>query len=91
MRLEIKIAKRVRKFLEHLPQKQALQLKNKLQALQLNPIPQDSRTLIGYPNYRRTSVGEYRIVYRIENDVILVALIGKRNDDEIYKKLKQIS
>jgi mRNA interferase RelE/StbE len=88
--LKIQITKRVHKFLERLPLKQALQLKTKLQALQVNPFPHDSRTLAGYANYHRVTAGEYRIVYRIEDNVLLIPLIGKRNDDEVYRKPKQI-
>ncbi|MEI8055132.1 MAG: type II toxin-antitoxin system RelE/ParE family toxin [bacterium] len=73
-----------------LPRKQSLQLKVKLQELQASPFPHNSKVLIGYSNYYRVSVGEYRIVYRVENNILLVPLIGKRNDDEVYKKLKQI-
>lgn len=56
----------------------------------MNPYPQDSKVLMGYPAYRRVSVGEYRIVYRVVDDILLISLIGKRNDDEVYKKLKQL-
>jgi mRNA interferase RelE/StbE len=34
--------------------------------------------------------GEYRIVYYFEKDTIFVALIGKRNDDDIYKQLQRL-
>lgn len=88
--LKIQFTKHACKFLERLPQKHALQLKNTLQKLQTNPFPPDSRKLKGYTDYYRVSVGEYRIVYRTENATLLVPLIGKRNDDEVYKKLKQI-
>lgn len=88
--LKIQITKRVYKLLGKLPLKHALQLKNKLLSLQANPFPPDSKSLIGYPDYYRVTAGEYRIVYRIENNTLLVPLIGKRNDGEVYKKLNQI-
>ncbi len=84
--LKIKLTKKVCKFLKNLPQKQALQLKMTIQKLQVNPFPQDSKKLKGYPDYYRVSMGEYRIVYRIENNILMIALIGKRNDSEVYKK-----
>ena len=88
--LKIQLTKRVYKFLDRLQLKPALQLKGKLQELRKNPLPQDSRVLIGYPHYRRVTVGEYRIIYSVEKDALLIFLIGKRNDDEVYKKLKQL-
>ncbi len=33
---------------------------------------------------------ECNIVYRVEQDCLKVALIGKRNDDEIYRELKNL-
>jgi len=34
-------------------------------------------------------IGEYRIVYRIEDDTVGICLIGKRNDSEVYKRFKR--
>jgi mRNA interferase RelE/StbE len=87
----IQLTKRACAFLRRLQTKQVLQIKAKLLSLQANPTPQDSRKLIGYPHYYRTSVGEYRIVYRLENDTVFIHLIGKRNDSEIYKQLSRCS
>ncbi len=53
-----------------------------------DPEPQDSKTLTGY-EYRRADIGEYRIVYRYDRECLYVALIGKRNDSDIYKRLKR--
>ena len=50
-----------------------------------NPEPHDSKELLGYP-FSRADIGEYRIVYRVEGDILRVAFIGKRNDD-VYRQL----
>jgi mRNA interferase RelE/StbE len=39
----------------------------------------------------RTDSGEYRIIYRVEEDELHVALIGKRNDDEVYRLLRRMT
>jgi len=88
--LKIKMTKRAQKFLIHLPLKQAQQIKRKLYALLEDPIPNDSKKLVGYSNYRRADAGEYRIIYRVEGDSLFVPLIGKRNDGDVYKKLQQL-
>jgi mRNA interferase RelE/StbE len=75
-------------FLKTLPPKQFRQVVSKAFELMANPEPQDSKTLIGY-DYRRADIGEYRIVYRFDRDFVYVALIGKRNDSDIYKRLKR--
>jgi mRNA interferase RelE/StbE len=75
-------------FLRTLPPKQFRQVVTKAFELMANAEPQDSKTLAGY-EYRRADIGEYRIVYRFDRDFLYVALIGKRNDSDIYKRLKR--
>ena len=87
--LKLDITKQVLKFFRPLPAKQYRQVFNKVLALMEDPEPPDSSPLIGYP-YRRADIGEYRIVYRVEEDCLKVALIGKRNDDEVYRQLKNL-
>jgi mRNA interferase RelE/StbE len=88
--LKIDISKRSKKFLEKLPPKQARQLTTKILELRTQPEPPDSIKLKGYEHYRRTDVGEYRIVYFVKDDVLMIVLVGKRNDDEIYNQLKRL-
>jgi mRNA interferase RelE/StbE len=49
------------------------------------------KQLKGYPGYYRVDSGEYRIVYRfhVNEDLVEVILVGKRNDDDVYKKLER--
>jgi len=54
-----------------------------------NPKPRDSKELKGYP-YRGTDIGEYRIIYRLEEDVLKIALVGKRNDSAVYRELARL-
>lgn len=77
-------------FLDDLPGKQFKQLVSTLFNLLKNPTPQDSSLLKGYP-YRRVDFGEYRIVYQVEGEDLQVLVIGKRNDDAVYKKLDRLS
>ncbi len=51
-----------------------------------NPKPHNSKKLKGHP-YQRTDIGEYRIIYHVKEDVLKVALVGKRNDSAVYKEL----
>jgi len=85
--LKLDITKQVLKFFRPLPAKQYRQVFNKVLALMEDPEPPDSSPLVGY-TYRRADIGEYRIVYRVEEDCLKVALIGKRNDDEVYRQIK---
>ncbi len=79
-------------FLKRLQPKIAAQIAKKVMALNIDPRPSDSKELSGYPGYYRVDSGEYRIVYRfkVDEDLVEVLLVGKRNDDEVYKQLKRL-
>lgn len=86
--LRLNISRKASKFLTKLPLKQAKQIALKIQQLRQDPFPQDSINLKGFP-FRRTDMGEYRIIYDIQADVLEILIIGKRNDDDVYKQLKR--
>jgi mRNA interferase RelE/StbE len=87
--LKIDITKSVGKFIKNLPPKQFKQVVGTILGLRENPKPHDSKQLIGYPEYQRVDIGEYRIIYRANEETVYIAKIGKRNDDEVYKRFKQ--
>jgi len=76
------------KFLQDLDAKQYKQIASKMLSLMVNATPADYSQLKGSAYYRVDS-GEYRIVYRFDVDTVYVVLIGKRNDDEVYDKLRR--
>lgn len=79
-------------FLKGLQPKIAAQIAKKVLALNVDPLPNDSKQLIGYPGYYRVDSGEYRIIYSFnpEEDLVEIILVGKRNDDEAYKKIERL-
>ena len=88
--LKIEISRRAEKFIRTLPSKQKRQIAGKILDLRTDPAPHDSIRLKGYDQYRRADIGEYRIIYFVRDSSILVIfLVGKRNDDDIYKQLKR--
>jgi mRNA interferase RelE/StbE len=52
-----------------------------------NPRPSDSRELQGHPGLLRTDVGEFRIVYRYDDEKVYIDVVGKRNDGAVYKNI----
>jgi mRNA interferase RelE/StbE len=83
----IDLKPKAKKFIESLPPKHKRQVKDDILSLQDNPHPHDSKKLQGYENYNRVDIGEYRIIYRYDDkkDMVTVVLVGKRNDDSIYR------
>ena len=80
--------KPVLKELEELPAKQYRQVVSAILDLLAEPCPHYSKALEGTP-YRRLAIGEYRVVYRADEQFVHVAVAGKRNDDEVYRHLQR--
>jgi mRNA interferase RelE/StbE len=85
--LKLLISKDARKFIDTLPPKQFRQIIRKIFALLEDPRPNDTKELKGYP-FLRNDAGEYRIIYDLKNDTLRLILVGKRNDDEVYRHLQ---
>jgi len=51
--------------------------------------PADTSAQKGYESLHRVDQGEFRIVYRFDEKSVAVLIVGKRNDDEVYKKLSR--
>lgn len=86
---KIDITESAGRFIKKLPPRQYRQVVGTMLALGENTTPRDSKQLSGYPEYRRVDIGEYRIVYRFDTDSVYVAVVGKRNDDEVYRRFKR--
>lgn len=76
------------KYLQELDAKQYKQVASKMLSLMTNATPADYSQLKGY-SYQRVDSGEYRIIYRFDTETVFIILIGKRNGDEVYDKLKR--
>jgi len=74
------------RFLDTLPPKQFRQVARRIIMLMADPRPADAERLRGY-EYSRVTVGEYRVIFDIRDDVLCVVAVGKRNDDEVYRRL----
>lgn len=85
--LRLDLSRQAAAFLQSIPPKQARQIAERLTALAENPDALPSEALKGYAPMRRLKSGEFRIIFVVEGDVLQIRLIGKRNDDEIYKAL----
>jgi mRNA interferase RelE/StbE len=86
---KINLSKQAAAYLKQLPAKHARQIIEKLELVIEDAEKPPSEILRGYAPMCRLRAGEYRIVFLVEDDVIQVRLIGKRNDDEIYKALER--
>jgi mRNA interferase RelE/StbE len=85
--LKLDVSKPASRFAQTRQPKHQRQIAARIQALRNDPSPPDSKALkSGQPGEKRVDVGEYRILYKVEGDTLYVILIGKRNDDEVYRR-----
>jgi len=87
--LRIRVSRVARKALETFPPKHARQVAAKIADLGRDPTPHDSAPLKGVRDYRRAEIGEYRLIYKVDGDELLVAAVGRRNDDAIYREFER--
>ena len=87
--LSLYLENRAKRFLSKLPPKHFDQVSRKIATLRENPFPPDTKRLKGMDWYR-VDIGEYRIVYNVRNNMLDIPLIGKRNDNDVYKRLERM-
>lgn len=86
MRYEIEISESAERSLEKIPKKDRLKILEKIDALEQDPKPTGSSQLKGYkePLYRIRS-GDYRIVYLVKQEVLVVLIVEVGHRREIYR------
>jgi len=82
MRYEIEFRPSARKELRKLPHRDQVRLVRAVEKLAENPRPPGVKKLRGEDDLYRIRAGDYRIVYQIQDDrlVVLVVRIGHRRD-----------
>ena len=58
----------------------------KLDELAVNPYPPDSLKLVGGDGQRRVRVGDYRIIYSVDDQGLIVTVLKLGHRREIYDR-----
>ncbi len=85
-RYEVVLTKSAERNLARLPSGVLKNVINLLTALQSNPRPTGCKKLKGYKNLWRIRYGDYRIVYAIDDVILLVDVRGIGHRKDIYDK-----
>jgi len=80
------ISRIAEKQLENLPKQIANAITNKIDLLSANPRPDGCKKLQGKDNAYRIRSSDYRIVYRIEDNKLIVEVIRIGHRSDVYKK-----
>ena len=83
---KVKIKPSAVKELEKIPKKDLQKLTKMIQSLSINPRPHGCEKLSGQERYR-VRKGNYRIIYSIEDDILIVYIVKIGHRKDIYKRL----
>jgi mRNA interferase RelE/StbE len=87
MSYRVEITKKALRSLRKLPKPLVARLLDAAEALADNPRPGGCVKLRGFDDLYRIRVGDWRIVYAIEDDVLLVLVITIKPRGEVYRDL----
>ena len=59
-----------------------------LRALANEPRPRGCRQMAGYPNTYRLRVGDYRILYHIHDDIVVILVVRVGHRREVYRHMR---
>ncbi|MDJ0904344.1 MAG: type II toxin-antitoxin system RelE/ParE family toxin [Xenococcus sp. MO_188.B8] len=84
----IKLDRKVKKDFKSISAQDIKRIKSAIKALSINPRPDGCTKLKGNQrDYYRIRVGNYRVVYSIEDRILLVLVVRIGHRREIYKSL----
>ena len=80
---QIIIKKKAKKFIDSLPVNERRRV---VAAIELLPNGEDIKKLKGHDNFLRLRVGNYRIIYTVDNGELIVYVIDAGNRGQIYSR-----
>lgn len=83
-RYSVVVTDKVRKIILKLPHLTAAKIETSLLELEENPRPAGCKKLKGRSGYR-IRVGDYRVIYEIEDNILRVIIIDLGNRKDIYR------
>jgi mRNA interferase RelE/StbE len=82
---EVKFSRGAKKQFSKLPIDGQQRIQTKINELAIEPRPNGVKKLQGDDNSYRVRVGDYRVVYEVADDVLIVTVIKVGHRSEIYK------
>lgn len=82
MQYKIEFDKRAIKFILKQPKPQRERL---FKAISILPLSGDIKAMQGHQGYFRLRVGDYRVIYTVDDNVLIVRIIEVGNRGDIYK------
>jgi mRNA interferase RelE/StbE len=90
MAYRIEVTPRARKDLRTLSMRERQIMADQIDALKNDPRPQGCKKLKGREDFYRIRVGDYRMVYRIEDKILLILIVRIGDRKEIYEIIRRL-
>lgn len=89
---QLEFAEGVRRQLERLPGHLYQRIKRIIESLRIDPKPRMAERLRGTTERYKIALGEYRIVYRVKDDILLILVlkVGKKHGPEFYADIADL-
>ena len=84
-RWQIKIHRKAKKTLNHLHGEMLKRLRQAISALAEDPQPVGSKKMIGHKHLYRIRVGDWRIIYRVDGESLIILVLTIASRGEVYK------
>ncbi|MFH1006729.1 MAG: type II toxin-antitoxin system RelE/ParE family toxin [Candidatus Latescibacterota bacterium] len=81
----ITFAQSARKELERLNTNTVSRIFPKIEALAQNPRPHGLRKLRGFDSLWRIRIGDYRIIYKIHDNQMVIDIVAVRHRSQVYR------
>ena len=86
MEYQIRIKKSAIKELFKFPKPIAIKVSKLIDQFKTNPYPKGYKKLKGSDNDYRVRIGNYRILYSIFNDILIIEVVKIAHRKDVYKK-----
>lgn len=82
---EVTFARSARKELEALSRPLIARVLRRIEALAREPRPTGCRKLVGQGNLWRIRVGDYRVIYAVDDGALVVDVVAIRHRSDVYR------
>ena len=87
MSYRVEVKKSAAKALKNIPKADRKLIVDKIDSLAESPPSPDTTKMKGNNPFHKVRVGDYRIVYEIQEDVLLILIVKVGHRKDIYKNL----
>lgn len=86
MTYQVELAPAAQRQIKKLPTDVSRRIIQRLEELKLEPRPAKALKLEGEKDLYRVRVGDYRVVYQVRDDVLLILVVKVKHRRDVYKK-----